>query len=76
MANQAGERSANCRTHPELRDAKVRLQWDAEAALVDKTKVAARATDDLCTRIPGRRLASLPRSASRWRPDRPSPIRP
>ena len=46
-ANQAGEKVGELRERIQerLRDAKVRLQ-DAEAALVDKTKAAARATDD------------------------------
>ena len=45
--NQAGEKVGELRERIQerLRDAKVRLQ-DAEAALVDKTKAAARATDD------------------------------
>ncbi len=46
-ANQAGEKVGELRVRIQerLRDAKIRLQ-DAEAALVDKTKAAARATDD------------------------------
>jgi ElaB/YqjD/DUF883 family membrane-anchored ribosome-binding protein len=46
-ANQAGEKVGELRERIQerLRDAKIRLQ-DAEAALVDKTKAAARATDD------------------------------
>ena len=46
-ASQAGEKAVELRARSQdrLRDAKVRLQ-DAEAALVDKTKAAARATDD------------------------------
>ncbi|MBK8525307.1 MAG: DUF883 family protein [Betaproteobacteria bacterium] len=46
-ASQAGEKAVELRARIQdrLRDAKVRLQ-DAEAALVDKTKAAARATDD------------------------------
>lgn len=46
-ANQAGEKVGELRERitERLRDAKVRLA-DAEAALVDKTKAAARATDD------------------------------
>ena len=46
-AIQAGEKAVELRARIQdrLRDAKVRLQ-DAEAALVDKTKAAARATDD------------------------------
>jgi len=46
-ANQAGEKVGELRERIQdrLRDAKVRLQ-DVEAALVDKTKAAARATDD------------------------------
>lgn len=46
-ANQAGEKVGELRVRIQerLRDAKIRLQ-DAEAALVNKTKAAARATDD------------------------------
>ncbi len=46
-AGTAGEKVAELRERigVRLRDAKERLQ-DAEAALVDKTKAAARATDD------------------------------
>jgi ElaB/YqjD/DUF883 family membrane-anchored ribosome-binding protein len=46
-ANQAGERVGELRERIQerLRDAKIRLQ-DAEAALLDRTKAAARATDD------------------------------
>lgn len=46
-ANQAGEKVGELRERitERLRDAKVRLA-DAEAAIVDKTKAAARATDD------------------------------
>lgn len=46
-ANQAGEKVAEMRERIQdrLRDAKLRLA-DAEAALVDRTKAAARATDD------------------------------
>ena len=46
-ANQAGEKVGELRVRIQerLRDAKIRLQ-DAKAALVDKTKAAARATDD------------------------------
>lgn len=46
-ASQAGEKAAELRTRIQdrLRDAKVRLA-DAEAALIDTTKAAARATDD------------------------------
>ena len=46
-ANQAGEKAVELRARitERLRDAKVRIQ-DAEAAIVDKTKAAARATDD------------------------------
>ncbi|HJW04447.1 MAG TPA: DUF883 family protein [Azospira sp.] len=46
-ANVAGEKVADLREkiQDRLRDAKLRLA-DAEAALVDKTKAAARATDD------------------------------
>ena len=46
-ASQAGEKAVELRARIQdrLRDAKVRLQ-DAEAALVDKNKAAARATDD------------------------------
>ena len=46
-ASQAGEKVGELRERIQerLRDAKIRLQ-DAEAALVDKTKAAARATDD------------------------------
>lgn len=46
-ANQAGEKVAEMRERIQdrLRDAKLRLA-DAEAALLDKTKAAARATDD------------------------------
>ncbi|MGB4467237.1 MAG: DUF883 family protein [Azovibrio sp.] len=46
-ADVAGEKMANIRSKIEarLKDAKVRLE-DAEAALVDKTKACARATDD------------------------------
>lgn len=46
-ANQAGEKVVELRERIQerLRDAKIRLQ-DAEAALLDKTKAAARATDD------------------------------
>ena len=59
-------RSANCvnASRSVCGTPKVRLQ-DAEAALVDKTRRPAPPTIS-CTRIPGRRLASLPRSASRW----------
>ena len=46
-ASQAGEKAAELRSRLQdrLRDAKVRLA-DAEAALIDTTKAAARATDD------------------------------
>ena len=46
-AGAAGEKAGELRERiaNRLRDAKERLQ-DAEAALVDKTKAAARATDD------------------------------
>ena len=46
-ADVAGEKMANIRSKIEtrLKDAKIRLE-DAEAALVDKTKACARATDD------------------------------
>lgn len=46
-ANQAGEKVGELRERisERLRDAKIRLA-DAEAAIVDKTKAAARATDD------------------------------
>lgn len=46
-ANQAGEKVGELRERiqDKLRDAKIRLA-DAEAILVDKTKAAARATDD------------------------------
>lgn len=46
-ANQAGEKAVELRARitERLRDAKVRIQ-DAEAAIVDRTKAAARATDD------------------------------
>ena len=46
-ANIAGEKVSELRERIQdrLRDAKLRLA-DAEAALVDKTKAAARATDD------------------------------
>ncbi|QEL63588.1 hypothetical protein OTERR_01120 [Oryzomicrobium terrae] len=46
-ASQAGEKAAELRSRIQdrLRDAKVRLA-DAEAALIDTTKAAARATDD------------------------------
>lgn len=46
-ADQAGEKIANLRARIQerLRDAKVRLA-DAEELLVEKTKAAARATDD------------------------------
>ena len=46
-ASQAGEKVSELRERIQerLRDAKVRLA-DAEAAIVDKTKAAARATDD------------------------------
>jgi ElaB/YqjD/DUF883 family membrane-anchored ribosome-binding protein len=46
-ANQAGEKVVELRERIQerLRDAKIRLQ-DAEAAIVDKTRAAARATDD------------------------------
>ena len=46
-ANLAGEKVSELRERIQdrLRDAKLRLA-DAEAALVDKTKAAARATDD------------------------------
>lgn len=46
-ANLAGEKVTELRERIQdrLRDAKLRLA-DAEAALVDKTKAAARATDD------------------------------
>lgn len=46
-ADVAGEKMANIRGKIEtrLKDAKIRLE-DAEAALVDKTKACARATDD------------------------------
>lgn len=46
-AGAAGEKAGELRTKIEarLRDAKERLA-DAEAAIVDKTKAAARATDD------------------------------
>ena len=47
-AGVAGERMVDLRERiaERLRDAKLRLA-DAEAALVDKTKAAARATDDI-----------------------------
>lgn len=46
-AGVAGEKMADLRVRiaERLRDAKERLE-DAEAALIDKTKAAARATDD------------------------------
>ncbi len=46
-ASQAGEKAVELRAKMQesLRDAKLRLA-DAEAALIDKTKAAARATDD------------------------------
>lgn len=46
-ANQAGEKVGELRERIQdrLRDAKLRLA-DAEAALLDRTKAAARATDD------------------------------
>lgn len=46
-ANQAGEKVVELRERIQerLRDAKIRLQ-DAEAAIVDKAKATARATDD------------------------------
>ncbi|WP_303784483.1 YqjD family protein [Azovibrio restrictus] len=46
-ADVAGEKMASIRSKIEtrLKDAKIRLE-DAEAALVDKTKACARATDD------------------------------
>lgn len=46
-ADVAGEKMASVRARIEtrLKDAKVRLE-DAEAALLDKTKACARATDD------------------------------
>jgi ElaB/YqjD/DUF883 family membrane-anchored ribosome-binding protein len=46
-ASAAGEKAGELRASMQerLRDAKLRLA-DAEAALVDKTKAAARATDD------------------------------
>lgn len=46
-ADVAGEKMANIRGKIEtrLKDAKIRLE-DAEAALLDKTKACARATDD------------------------------
>ena len=46
-ADVAGEKMASIRARVEarLKDAKIRLE-DAEAALVDKTKACARATDD------------------------------
>lgn len=46
-ASSAGEKVSELREkiQDRLRDAKIRLA-DAEAALVDKTKAAARATDD------------------------------
>ena len=46
-ANQAGEKVGELRERisERLRDAKIRLQ-DAEAAIADRTKAAARATDD------------------------------
>jgi ElaB/YqjD/DUF883 family membrane-anchored ribosome-binding protein len=52
-ANQAGEKVGELRERIQdrLRDAKVRLQ-DAEAALLDKTKAAARATDDFVQEHP------------------------
>lgn len=46
-ADVAGEKMASIRSKIEarLKDAKIRLE-DAEAALVDKTRACARATDD------------------------------
>jgi ElaB/YqjD/DUF883 family membrane-anchored ribosome-binding protein len=46
-ANQAGEKVGELRERIQerLRDAKIRIQ-DAEAAVLDKTKACARATDD------------------------------
>ena len=52
-ASQAGEKVGELRERIQerLRDAKIRLQ-DAEAALVDKTKACARATDDFVHQNP------------------------
>lgn len=54
-AGVAGERMGDLRERigERLRDAKLRLA-DAEAALVDKTKAAARATDDYVHENPWR----------------------
>lgn len=54
-ASQAGEKVGELRERIQdrLRDAKVRLQ-DAEAALLDSTKKAARATDDFVQENPWR----------------------
>ena len=52
-AGVAGEKMADLREriNERLRDAKLRIA-DAEAALVDKTKAAARATDDYVNENP------------------------
>ena len=52
-AGAAGEKVSELRERIQdrLRDAKIRLA-DAEAALVDKTKAAARATDDFVHETP------------------------
>ena len=52
-AGVAGEKMANLRERvgERLRDAKLRIA-DAEALLVDKTKAAARATDDYVNQNP------------------------
>jgi len=52
-AGVAGEKMADLRERigERLRDAKLRIA-DAEAALVDKTKAAARATDDYVNENP------------------------
>ena len=52
-AGVAGEKMVDLREHiaERLHDAKMRLA-DAEAALVDKTKAAARATDDYVNENP------------------------
>jgi ElaB/YqjD/DUF883 family membrane-anchored ribosome-binding protein len=54
-ANVAGEKVGELRERIQdrLRDAKIRIA-DAEAALVDKTKAAARATDDFVHENPWR----------------------
>jgi ElaB/YqjD/DUF883 family membrane-anchored ribosome-binding protein len=54
-AGVAGEKMADLRERvgERLRDAKLRIA-DAEAALVDKTKAAARATDDYVNENPWR----------------------